>query len=195
METVLEHARTLLRPLLGEGDRAVDATAGNGHDAAFLARQVGPTGRVYAFDIQEDALYGTRSRLEAENLQDRVELLHVGHQRLDEALPPSVRGTVAAAMFNLGYLPGGIKTIVTRPDTTIEALERTMRVLRPGGMVTVVAYRGHPGGLEESRAVVEWASQLDALTRQVLRYEFLNTRDPSPFLLAIRIILPHSSSG
>ena len=36
---------------LKEGDVAVDFTMGNGHDTAFLSKTVGPTGRVYAFDI------------------------------------------------------------------------------------------------------------------------------------------------
>lgn len=38
----------VLRP----GDVAVDATAGNGHDTLFLAQAVGPSGTVYAIDVQ-----------------------------------------------------------------------------------------------------------------------------------------------
>ena len=35
-----------------EGDTVVDATCGNGHDSKWLAQAVGPTGTLYAFDIQ-----------------------------------------------------------------------------------------------------------------------------------------------
>ncbi len=191
METILEHARTLIRQVLSDGDTAIDATAGTGQDTAFLARLVGPDGRVYALDIQEDALFFTRQRLEKEQLDGRVQLVQAGHQTLHQMLPPEKRGRVAAAMFNLGYLPGGRKTIVTRPETTLEALDHVLEWLRPGGIVTVVAYRGHPGGMEESRAVIDWASRLDFLNRHVLRYEFLNTKEPSPFLIAVQITLPN----
>ena len=34
------------------GDTVVDATAGNGGDALWLAKAVGPQGRIYAFDKQ-----------------------------------------------------------------------------------------------------------------------------------------------
>ena len=34
------------------GDTVVDATCGNGHDTKWLAQAVGPSGRVFAFDIQ-----------------------------------------------------------------------------------------------------------------------------------------------
>lgn len=35
-----------------EGQTVVDATCGNGHDTKWLAETVGPTGRLFAFDIQ-----------------------------------------------------------------------------------------------------------------------------------------------
>ena len=54
---ILEH--------LGEGDVAVDFTMGNGGDTLFLSKTVGESGRVYAFDIQEEALTSTRAHLEA----------------------------------------------------------------------------------------------------------------------------------
>ena len=56
---ILEH--------LGEGDVAVDFTMGNGGDTLFLSKTVGESGRVYAFDIQEEALISTRAYLEENN--------------------------------------------------------------------------------------------------------------------------------
>lgn len=35
-----------------EGQTVVDATCGNGHDTKWLAERIGPSGKIYAFDIQ-----------------------------------------------------------------------------------------------------------------------------------------------
>ena len=48
---------------LREGDIAVDFTMGNGYDTEFLSRTVGESGRVYAFDIQAQAVESTAKRL------------------------------------------------------------------------------------------------------------------------------------
>ncbi len=133
--------------MLQPGEVAVDATVGNGHDTLFLAQQVGAQGHVYGFDIQEEALARTRRRLEEAGLRDRVTLLQMGHEHMAEAVPAAWHGRIGAVMFNLGYLPGGSdRTCITRPQTTVPALEAALRLLRPGGVLTVVAYRGHPGG-------------------------------------------------
>ena len=51
---ILEH--------LGEGEVAVDFTMGNGNDTLFLSKTVGESGRVYAFDIQEEAINQSKER-------------------------------------------------------------------------------------------------------------------------------------
>lgn len=112
MIRITEIAQKQVAEVLREGDRAVDATAGNGWDTLFLARLVGPDGRVYAFDIQQAALDETAALLRKNKLLERVDLIHAGH----EAMASYVKEPVAAVMFNLGYLPGGDHSIVTRPD-------------------------------------------------------------------------------
>ncbi|XP_020238021.1 uncharacterized protein LOC109817218 [Cajanus cajan] len=62
--------------------------------------------------------------------------------------------------FNLGYLPGGDKEIITRSETTLLALEAAERVLMPGGLISIVVYVGHPGGREEIEAVESFAARL-----------------------------------
>jgi ubiquinone/menaquinone biosynthesis C-methylase UbiE len=140
----------------GMGDEVVDATAGNGHDTLELARLVGETGRVYAFDIQQAAIDQTRRRLSRHGLLERVTLQLCGHEHLLERLAPESQGKIAAVMFNLGYLPGGDKQRVTRAATTVPAMEQAARCLRPGGILTVIAYPGHPGGSDELDAVTDW---------------------------------------
>ena len=48
-------AQEIWAPFIHKGDLVVDATAGNGYDTLFLARAVGPSGTVFAFDRQVSA--------------------------------------------------------------------------------------------------------------------------------------------
>lgn len=147
---------------LTPGCWAVDATAGRGSDTCFLAHAVGTAGRVIAFDVQDEALKSTRERLERESVLDRVHLVHASHACLSEHLPDPARGRLAAVMFNLGYLPkGGSPSVITRPESTVQALEQACTQLQPGGVLSVVSYRGHSGGAEEDAAVAHFfASRL-----------------------------------
>lgn len=151
----------ILEDVLRSGDLAIDATAGNGHDTLKMASLVGATGEVVAVDVQKAALASTRARVEAEGLADRLRLVQANHASFlgNPGFPPARRA--GAIVFNLGYLPGSNKEITTRPDTTIEALTAGLHLLRPGGGLLVTAYRGHPGGLAEARAVESWIRSLD----------------------------------
>jgi predicted methyltransferase len=174
-------AHRLLAERMRPGVAAIDATAGNGHDTVFLAKAVGPDGIVAAFDLQREAIEATRRRCEAEGVADRVRLIEGCHSRLREAGIEACRGVT----FNLGYLPGGEKTRITRPETTIAALEAALEMLAPGGLITIVAYTGHPGGADECAAVEEWAARLDQEEYAVAGYRFLNQANDPPRLIAI----------
>ncbi|PNY02291.1 rRNA methylase-like protein, partial [Trifolium pratense] len=120
-----------------KGDTVIDATCGNGFDTLALLNLVADddshNGYVYALDIQKDAL-------------DKTSLL------LEESLNSNeVRRTIKECSFrliafNLGYLPGGDKEIITRSETTLLALEAAKRILILGGLIGTVVYIGHPGG-------------------------------------------------
>ena len=138
------------------GDTAIDATAGNGHDTLCLAGLAGPGGTVHAFDIRPEAVAATRRRLEAAGLADACALVFGDHAAEMEKRLPELAGRTAAAVFNLGFLPGSDHAAPTRPETTLAALGHAEKLLRPGGLLAVTAYRGHPGGAEEARAVREW---------------------------------------
>ncbi len=183
--SILEQAHALAGRAVGEGGIAVDATVGNGHDTAFLARAVGAGGAGVGFDVQEEALVETRHRLEREALSAPVRLVHAGHQTLARHLEEAERGRVGAIMFNLGYLPGGDHSVVTRPETTRQALDASVEALRPGGVITVVAYTGHEGGDEEADAVEAWASALPQAQFRALSYRFPNWSNDPPRLFAV----------
>ena len=157
-DSPVARAHAAVAEVLRPGDLAVDATAGNGHDTRFLAERVGPEGRVHALDVQEAAVAATRQRLTGAGLAERVHLHHCGHEHLAEAVPPAHHGRVRVVMFNLGYLPAGDKARITRTETTLAGLRAAADLLAPGGRLTVVAYPGHPGGAEETEAVVQWVA-------------------------------------
>lgn len=154
-------AQAAVAEVLGAGMRAIDATVGNGQDTLFLARQVGAKGQVYGFDVQAAALASSAARLAAAGLADRVRLFQAGHETLADCLPSEARGRVGAVMFNLGYLPGSDKQCITRAPSTLPALGQAAEWLAPGGLLTVLAYRGHAGGREEAAAVARWLQALD----------------------------------
>ncbi len=144
-----ELAQAAVSEVVRAGDVAVDATAGNGYDTAFLADAVGPDGRVFAIDTQQAAIRATRRRLGARGTADRVTLVEDCHSRLALTLPATLE--LNAAMFNLGYLPGSDKAVVTQPASTLAALETCCDRLAERGVITVLAYRGHSGGGRRGR--------------------------------------------
>ncbi len=170
-----------LRERVRLGDAVADATCGNGRDTLLLAELVGAAGRVWSFDIQEEALRSTAAALEKQGLRERVELVAAGHERLGEF----IRGPLRAAVFNLGYLPGGDKGMVTRPETTRPALDAALDLLAPGGLLLVAVYTGHPGALEEEDAVLSWACGLDPRAFHVWVSRQLNRPLTAPYLVFI----------
>jgi len=151
--------------VLEDGALAIDATVGNGHDTLFLADRLAPGGQVIGFDIQPRALEGTRARLEAAGL-DAVATLHLcGHENMSQRVPGDWHGRVSAVMFNLGYLPGGDKGLTTSPASTLGALDQAVSLLRTGGLVSLLVYRGHPGARAEADAILAWLDGLGTAHR------------------------------
>jgi predicted methyltransferase len=177
-------AQDAVDKILDAGSLAIDATVGNGHDTLFLAGRVAPQGRVIGFDVQADAVVKTRARLVASQLDAVAEVHLCGHERMLEQVPTDWIGRVAAVMFNLGYLPGGDKTRITRGETTVAALDQALRLLRPRGLLSLLLYREHAGAQGESDAVLEWLDRLPA-THRIERHE-----SPGPVLFLVTAPLP-----
>ena len=173
-------AHAWIGPVLAPGTIAVDATCGGGRDTLFLARGVAPGGTVHAFDIQPAALARARERL-AEGPGDVHLVWHLrDHAELGAAVGSA---PVRAAMFNLGWFPDGDRAVVTHPDTTVAALDAALAVLAPGGRLSVVCYRGHPGGPAEADAVERWIETAVQTRRP-------HTRQPRAHLLAGEPVTP-----
>ena len=76
----LHLSHDFLAEVLDASAVAVDATMGNGNDTAFLAQHAK---KVYAFDVQEQALKSTKERLEKQAISN-AQLILNGHQNLDK---------------------------------------------------------------------------------------------------------------
>ncbi|MBS6509533.1 MAG: class I SAM-dependent methyltransferase [Paraclostridium bifermentans] len=173
--------KVLLEDVINEGDIVIDATMGNGYDTKYLAEKVGENGLVYSFDVQEEAIKSTKKRLEKAELIDRVNLILDGHQNMDMY----VNKEVSCVMFNLGYLPRAKHQVITKPETTLEAIKKSLELLKPNGVVSIAIYTGHEGGMEEWDEVFGYVSKLDQSEYSVLNCNFVNQINHPPRLIMI----------
>lgn len=150
MVQITQRAQQLVAEIVQPGEAVIDATCGNGHDTRFLVELVGEQGEVVACDLQPIAIEKTRLHCaDLKNIQYQLG----NHGELLEMLRQARAGKIAAVMFNLGYLPGGEKELTTESTSTLVAIRASWQLLRAGGMLSVVAYVGHPGGRAEADAV------------------------------------------
>ncbi|MEN1970307.1 class I SAM-dependent methyltransferase [Lentibacillus sp. N15] len=182
MKHVVAFSHQLLQEAVTPGDIVIDATCGNGNDTVFLSRLVGENGRVLAFDIQEQAIRATKKKLTEHTLHN-TDVIQDSHERVANYLekPASIGG----AIFNLGYLPGSDKRIITRGSSTIRAIGAMLHVLKKKGVIVLVIYHGHAGGAEEKDAIMHYVTTLDQQIFNVLQYGFINQRNNPPFIVAI----------
>ena len=138
-------------------------------------------GFVYSFDVQEEAIKSTKKRLEKENLLNRVNLVLDGHENIDIY----VKDEVSCVLFNLGYLPRAKHQIITKPDTTLQAIKKSLNLLKPHGVISIAIYTGHEGGMDECNAVFDYVSKLDQSNFNVLNCNFVNQVNNPPRLILI----------
>ncbi len=170
---VLEH--------LGEGDVAVDFTMGNGNDTLFLSRTVGASGRVYAFDIQPEALDSTRKHLSDNGASENYTLICASHHLVKDY----VKEPIKAGMFNLGYLPrSGKKAVTTMRETTIPAVQAAIELLAPDGVLIVAIYPGHLEGELEGNELREYFKTLSKYKICASEFHILNS-PTSPYFFLI----------
>lgn len=186
--SLLNSAHDLIRNRLKPGDNAIDATVGNGHDTLFLVEQITPSGHVYGFDIQQAAIAATweKCRQSPLSLSNCLHLIQASHADIKENIPVQLHGKINAVMFNLGYLPGGDKNIITRTDSTLTALTAASQILAVHGLITLLAYPGHLGGDTETNQVTRWCAQLDSQHFAVDTLYSTEHKDSAPRLFVIR---------
>jgi len=175
-------AAEILENAVAPGNTVIDATMGNGHDTLTLCRLVGEKGHVIAFDVQSAAVESTKKRLEEAGVLDRAQLHCLGHQHMAEV----VSGPVDAVVFNLGWLPGGDKAVTTLLDTTKQAVNAALSLLRPLGICLICCYPGHQEGDREREYLMDMLAKLAPQQYNVLWHKFLNAGPGAPECFVIQ---------
>lgn len=160
---------------VSDGAVCVDATAGRGYDTAFLCEKVGKNGRVFAFDIQSEAIDSTRELLKSKGLD--AQLILDSHANMANYLQPESADCI---VFNLGYLPRGDHSVFTRFESTKKAIEQGLDILKYGGLMCVSVYYGGDSGYEERDALLPYLKTLDDEKYQVLATFFHNWKKDPP---------------
>ncbi|HZX21671.1 MAG TPA: class I SAM-dependent methyltransferase [Clostridia bacterium] len=172
----------VLKGRINKNDVVIDATMGNGNDTLFLARLVGPEGSVFAFDIQQTALDRTLKKLVDNELNGHnIRLINDSHENI-ENYPI---GTIDAAMFNLGYLPQGDRSIVTRPGSTIKGIKSVLKLLKHRGIMSIIIYYGHEGGMGEKQQVLDFIKGLPNKDFVVMNCCYTNQSNDPPIIIFI----------
>ncbi len=183
------HYLTTIHPLIDQklqhylkgGEQVIDATLGNGHDAYKLAKLIGPTGSLVGFDIQKEAIAATQKRLASLSHPPKIQL----HCHSHADLPLYIDEPVDLIIYNLGYLPGGDKSITTEAESTLKSIQEGLALLKPNGLILIAIYHGHKAGAKERDKLLCYLSSLDQRYFHLLKQQFINQRNNPPFLLTI----------
>ena len=176
LSMVHEFLKQHVRP----GAVCIDATAGKGRDTALLCRLTGETGRVLAFDIQQEAVDQTRALLEQEGLTAEVYL--DSHAHMEQYADAE---SVDCVVFNFGRLPGGDPHIVTKANSSLQAIDAGLRLLKVGGVMAIALYYGKENGYEERDAILAHLETLDDRAFSVLACRWSNRRSDPPMPIFI----------
>lgn len=174
---LLDAAKSFLAGKIKETNTLVDFTMGNGHDTAYLCSLV-PDGKVYAFDIQKEAIENTRKLL-TEKGYNNAELILDSHANIAKYVP-----SFKCGMFNLGYRPGGDKSVTTLTESTLKAVTDGINLMQKGGVLVISVYPGHAEGEKEGRELYSLLSSYDKVYYSVIQYKMINS-PTSPFILAV----------
>ena len=186
----------------------VDATCGNGHDTAYLYIRASGEAVLHYIDIQDIALRHTEERLHriarespGEKVEDGLRIPYdeahsVGRPVLrahlashDDVLARIVEetGRIDLLVFNLGYLPGASRDIMTRVETVTAALEHVLAHPERIGLVTIVTYPGTERGLAEQEVLEAFLAGVSQKDFDVSVWKPLNQVNRPPQLYVVRV--------
>ncbi len=172
----------LIKEKVQPGDICIDATAGRGNDTLLLAKLVGESGHVTAFDIQQDAVDSTKALLATNGMTERTDVLLKSHSEMGEMFEEN---TVSCITFNFGWLPKGDHNIFTSKSTSIPAIEQGLKLLKSGGIMTLIIYYGRETGFEERDALLEYLPTIDSSRFTVIEMPFVNRPNCPPIPIII----------
>lgn len=168
---IIKISHALMQKYLNQDDILIDATLGNGFDSLYCSSIVK---NIYGFDIQEKAINNSK-----ELLKEKANINYIldSHENYQSYLT-----NPTAAIFNLGYLPGGNKEITTLSTSTLKTVkllldEASLRFL------LLVVYPGHDEGSIESEQLKNFLNQ--ETRYEILKVNLINRSDKSPYIFLI----------
>jgi hypothetical protein len=180
MIDLLELHKYFILKHLKPGDVAVDFTMGNGYDTEFLSKTVGPEGFVYAFDIQEQALASTQEHLVKVGCPDNYQLILDSHSNVKKYVDVPFK----AGMFNLGWLPGGDKSITTLRETTLPAIRDAISLMDKDAILNIAVYPGHKEGDAEGQMILDYLAGISRHRVCATLVKIVNS-PTSPFFIVV----------
>ncbi len=175
-KNALKLSHEYIKSNVTENDICVDATMGRGRDTLLLCQL---SEKVYAFDIQAEALASTRKLLQ-ENGYTNAELILDSHHNLKNYV-----ASAKCVVFNFGFLPGGDHSIFSHSETSIKAIKAALEIISEDGFISICSYYGGDTGFEEKDALLEFLSSLDAKKYTVMLHSFHNRPNCPPLFIII----------
>lgn len=187
-QTPLDLAHAYWKQLLSGGDHAIDATCGNGYDTLFLSQLVldnKHTGRVIGLDAQQQAIEKTEMLLKEKLPQAQLNNIFLYNQ-CHSSFPVSIeKESISLIVYNLGYLPGGNKTLTTTGSTTLLSLKAALSLIKAGGAISITCYPGHDAGKPEEEMALNFAASLDPQEWSSCHHRWMNRKN-GPSLILIQ---------
>lgn len=179
---ITQWCANFIRQQVQKGDFCIDATMGNGNDTLLLAQLCGESGKVLAFDIQEQALTATRKKLIMEHAPENYTLILESHTNMSKYAEPD---SISCIVFNFGYLPGGDHALATKGETSVQALTQALSLLKKGGMISLCIYSGGDSGFEERDQILAWLKELNPHNYLVIKSDYYNRPNHPPIPVLI----------
>ena len=173
---MIKVARKLLVDKVKLANVIMDATCGNGFDTLFLAENADANSKIFAFDIQSEAIKSSKILLAENKLSDKVTWICDNHINFEQY----VSNKIDIVVLNLGYLPSGDKNCTTTATTTSILLEKLILNLNVGGVIAITAYPGHSEGQAENIKLREFLQKLSSKVFTVGIFKMLNHSDKAP---------------
>lgn len=183
----IDLAHKMWKELVKPGDKVIDATCGNGQDTKVLAKLAltEDSGEIFAIDIQHSAIESSKKALSQEFSQElmaRIFFFERCHATFPEHILPQ---SIKLIVYNLGYLPGGNKTLTTESDTSLKSIINAQNLLQEGGLISVTCYPGHESGKYEEAKILEYITSLDPKIWSCSHNRWINRKN-SPSLALIQ---------
>ena len=180
ISNLIEIQKLIIKSNLENVKTAIDATLGNGKDTITIRETFGKKVKIYAFDIQKDAIERSKRNIPVE-YHENIEFIQDSHEFIDKYVEEKVQ----LVMFNLGYLPKSDHVVKTHPYTTLHALERALEMLDVCGLISIMFYVGHDNA-REYNSLLEYIRILDAKKYKAIHINPINQYEYAPKMAIIQ---------